>query len=105
MGTVPQIWRSLAKDDLNMSEQILKTTGVKIPLTHDCGSKPIYGVFATTGVECKATEVLKQGAGVGDHLVLLLDICTHSVIGDSNPRVVSVHGRILRAHVHAYKSK
>ena len=31
----------LVKDDLNMSEQILKTTGVNMPPTHDRGSKPI----------------------------------------------------------------
>jgi hypothetical protein len=95
----------LAKDDLNMSEQILKTTGVKIPPTHDRGSKAICGVFATAGVECKAAEVLKRGSGVGDHIVLLLDVCTHSVLGDLSPRVVPTPGRILRADVHAYKSK
>ena len=75
----------LAKDDLNMKEHILKTTGVKIPPTHDHGSKAICGVFATTGFECKATEVLKQSSSVGDHLFLLLDICTRSILGDSNP--------------------
>ena len=37
----------LTKDDLNMSEQILKTTGVKIPPTHDRGSKLVCSVFAT----------------------------------------------------------
>ena len=76
----------LAKDDLNMKEHILKTTGVKIPPTHDHGSKAICGVFATTGFECKATEVLKQSSSVGDHLFLLLDICTRSILGDSNAR-------------------
>ena len=49
----------LTKDDLNMSQQILKTTGFKIPPTHDRGSKPVCDVFATTGVGCKAAEVLK----------------------------------------------
>ena len=44
----------LAKDDLNMTEQILKTTGVKTPPTHECGSKAICGIFATAGVGCKA---------------------------------------------------
>ena len=33
----------LAMDDLNMTEQILQTTGIKIPPTYDCGSKAIYG--------------------------------------------------------------
>ena len=94
----------LTKDDLNISEQILKTTGVKIPPTHDRGSKPICGMFVTGGVECKAVEVLKQGSGVGDHIFLLLDICTHSVFRDSSPSFF-VPGRILRAGVHVYKSK
>ena len=44
----------MSKDDLNMSEKMLKTTGVEIPPIHDPGYKAIYGVFATTGVECKA---------------------------------------------------
>ena len=47
----------------------------------------------------------KQYSGVEDHLVLLLDICTHSVIGDSRPRIVSLPREILRANVYAYKSK
>ena len=62
-------------------------------------------MFATVGVECRATYVLKRGSGVGDHLVLLLDVYTHSVSGDPSPRVVPTPGRILRADVHVYKSK
>ena len=61
-------------------------------------------MISTSGVECKATEVLTRGSGVGDHLVLLLDICTHSVIGNSSLRAVSASGRIIRANVHTYKS-
>ena len=57
------------------------------------------------GKKVKAAELLKQGSGVGDHLVLLLEIYTHSVLGHSNPKVISAPGRILRADVHAYKSK
>ena len=95
----------LAKDDLNMFDQVLKTTGVKLPPTHDHGSEVICGVFATTGVEYKVTEVLKQGSDIGDHLLLLLDIHIRSVLGDSSPRVVYLPGRILGADVHAFKSK
>ena len=61
-------------------------------------------MFATAGVEYKAAEVLTQGSGAGDHLILLPDICTRSILGDSNLRVVSPPGRILRANVHVYKS-
>ena len=99
------IWRKfferLANDNLNWLEQILKTTGVKMPPTHDHGSKPICGVFTTAGVEYKAAEVLKRGSGVGYHLVILLAIFTHSVLGDSSLRIVSAPGRILRTDVHA----
>ena len=95
----------LAKDDLNISTQIRKTTGVEIPPTHDRGSKVICRVFETTGVECKAAEVPQRGSVVGDHLVLLLGICTHSMLEDLSPRVVSSPGRILRADVYVYKSK
>ena len=71
-----------------MLEKILKTTGVKIPPTHDYGPKAVCGMFATAGGERKTTGVLKEGSGVQDHLVLPLDICTYSVLGDSSPRVV-----------------
>ena len=47
----------LTRDDLNLSEQILKTTVVRITPTHNCGSKSVFGMFATSGVECKAVEV------------------------------------------------
>ena len=60
--------RRLAEDDINMTEQILKTTGKEIPPTHDRGKRPVCGVYATTGVECKAAEVLLRGSGMGDHL-------------------------------------
>ena len=62
-------------------------------------------MFATAGVECKAAEVLKQGLGVGDHLVLLFDIYKRSNLGFLNPRVVSPPGRILRVDIRVYKAK
>ena len=43
--------------------------------------------------------------GVGDHLIFLLVIFKQSILGDSSTRVVSLPRRILRADVHAYKSK
>ena len=88
----------------DLTGRLLKTTVVEIPPTHHRGSKAIYGVFATAGVECKAVEVLKQGSSVGDHLFSLPDICIHSILADSSPRVVPPPGRIPRADVHAYTS-
>ena len=45
----------LAYDDLNMTDQILKINGIKIPPTHYRGSKAICRAFATAGVGFKAT--------------------------------------------------
>ena len=95
----------VAKDDLNILEQILKTTSVEIPPTHNHGSNTIYGICVTAGIECNAAEVLKRGLGVVDHLVLLLGIYTYSMLGDSRPRLISPPGRILRLDVHTYKPK
>ena len=36
-----KFFERLAKDDFNILEQILKTTGVEIPPTHEHGSKAI----------------------------------------------------------------
>ena len=49
--------------------------------------------------------MLKCGAGIGDHLVILLDLETTSLIGNYSPRIVSVPGRVLRADVHTYKTR
>ena len=58
--------KRLAKDDLNMTEQILKTSGSKIPPTHYGDSNAICRAFEIAGVECKktGTEVLKRGSDV-----------------------------------------
>ena len=97
--------RRLAEEDVNMTEQFLKTTGKEIPPTHDRGRRSVCGVYATAGVECKAAEVLFRGSGMGDHLVFLLDFCTKSVLRDKCPRVVPAPGRILRCDVHAFRTK
>ena len=98
-----ELSKRLAEEDINMTEQVLKTTGEEIPPTHDRGRKAVCGVFATAGVECKAAEVLLRGSGMGDHLVFMLDFCTRSVLGDNCPRVVAAPGRKLRCDVYAYK--
>ena len=69
------------KNDFSTTEQIPKTTGVKIPPTYDRSSKAICRDFATVEFIYKTTKVLKRGLGVGDHLVFLLDIWTGSVMG------------------------
>ena len=38
-------------------------------------------------------------------MVFIIDIYYHFIWGDSNPRVVSSSGRILRSYAYAYKSK
>ena len=91
----------LAKEDINMDELVLRTTGMEIPGTHDRGSTALCAAFATKGVDCRAAEVLTRHAGVGDHLVILLDLDTRSLVGSTCPRIIPPPGRILRASVHA----
>ena len=97
--------KRLAEEDINMDELVLRATGMEIPATHDRGSRALCAAFATKGVECKAAEVLKRHRGVGDHLIILLDLHTKSLVGSTCPRVVPPPGRILRASVHAYKTR
>lgn len=95
----------LSKEDRNKDELVLRTTGTKIPPTHARGKRALCAAFGTAGVACKAAKVLRRGKGIGDHLIILLDFDTKSLVGSTCPRVVPPPGRILRASVHAYKSR
>ena len=50
-------------------------------------------------------KMLKRGSGVGGHLVLLIDMCTPSVIGILIQGLFLHLEVFLRADVHAYKFK
>ena len=87
--------KHLVKDDLRMSEQCLKTNGVKLPGTFVTGTQPIDGCFATAGVECTNTCILPRYVGIGDHRCFILDFTSASLLGDVFPKIVTAKGRKL----------
>ena len=87
--------RCLAEADINMKEQCRQVTGQKLPGTHVRGTKPIDGIYATTGVVCLNAKLLQKYRGVGDHRCFIVDFSSSSVIGDVFPRVVPAAGRKL----------
>ena len=91
--------KELQGDGLQMTEQVLKSTGQRTPYSHHSGSKPILGTYATPGVVCIDSYVAPHGAGVGDHRLHLHDFCARSVLGIDYPKLSRAQGRKLRCKV------
>jgi hypothetical protein len=87
----------LAADDLHFMELCRKHTGTPIPPTHQKGSAPIDGIFATLGITCVNVFILPQygGGGVGDHRCFIIDLTSESMIGTSFPNIVQCAARKL----------
>jgi hypothetical protein len=85
----------LAADDLNFMELCRKHTGTPIPSTHQKGSAPINGIFATMGITCINVFILPQYGGVGDHRCFIIDLTSESMIGTSFPNIVWCAARKL----------
>ena len=93
-----QICKRLAKDNLNMTEQCLTTTGLQIPPTHNSGSRPVMALYATSGADCINAAILPRGYAVGDHLVFIMDFTSESLLGSVFPRVVPAKQRKLQCN-------
>jgi len=93
-----RIGRRLAQPDLYMKEQCLLKTGERLPNTFITGTRPIDGVFATSGIEILYAGLLPKYGGVGDHRAFILDFTTASVLGTSFPRVLPHQGRKLNCY-------
>ena len=87
--------KRLAKPDLNMTEQCLKTTKHHLPATFDGGSRPIDAVFATAGVVCVNACLLTKYGGIGDHQSFILDFTPASLIGEKFPNIMPARSRKL----------
>ena len=77
--------KRLSKEDINMDELVLRTTGKEIPGTYDRDLTALCAAFATKGVECKAAEVMTRHTGVGNYLIIMLDCDTKSLVGSTCP--------------------
>jgi hypothetical protein len=89
--------KRLAEPDIEMTEQVLKASGAKIPPTHERGSRPLCALYATGKVESVTATVLKRYVGLGDHRVLIVDLKLSSITGDRHPRVVSLKARMMNS--------
>ena len=87
----------LAEPDIGITEQVLKASGIKIPSTHERGSRPLCAIYATGQVESVAATVLKRYVGLGDHRVLMVDLKSSSITGDRHPRIVSPAARMMNS--------
>ena len=87
--------RRMHANDLNFREMCQHHTGIQLPPTFSSGSKPIDGVFATSGVECVNVTLLPHLGGVGDHRCFIIDFSSESVIGTDFPNIVRVAARKL----------
>ena len=86
----------LQQQPLLMDEQTLKSTGQQAPKSHQTGTNPIVGTFATPGIMCVNTYLSPHGGGVGDHRVHIHDFDAMSVLGSEYPKTVKPTGRSLR---------
>ena len=86
----------LQQQPLLMDEQTLKSTGRQAPKSHQTGTNPIVGTFATPGIMCVNTYLSPHGGGVGDHRLHIHDFDAMSVLGSEYPKIVKPTGRSLR---------
>jgi hypothetical protein len=86
----------LNQHPLLMDEQTLKSTGQQAPKSHQTGTNPIVGTFATPGIMCVNSYLSPHGVGVGDHRLHIHDFDAMSVLGIEYPKTVKPSGRSLR---------
>ena len=98
--------RSLTHRDIGLQEQFHKLFEEPAPFSHTTGSRPIMGVYATSGVEVTAAFLSKHGAKgtVGDHRLHVFDFTTMSITGLDTPAVKRAEGRNLQCKDHYGKT-
>jgi hypothetical protein len=73
-------------------------TGEKLGRTHFRGSQPIYGVWATSGIEVVNACVMPLGCGTGDHRCFVVDFTQATMVGRSQVRVKKLKARRLNTN-------
>ncbi len=80
------------REDLNLSEVILKHTGSRTSATFFWGSKPIDGLWASSNLDISNACVMPFGYGVGYHRAFILNISLESLVGESPVKIVRPAG-------------
>jgi len=71
-----------------MSELIITKHGPVAPPTHNQGSVPIDGLFATRALHNTQCGYLSRLEAIGDHQCLWIDLLEHQTFGTQMPSVV-----------------
>ena len=87
------------RDGLGMLEAISENTGRRLGATYFRGSKPIDGIWHTSGIQITNASVMPVGFGVGDHRLFVVDILTASIVGHAPPRIVRPATRRLNSKI------
>ena len=86
-------------EDFQIIEAVGNYTGKKIGATFFRGTKPIDGVWVTSGVVIIGACVMPAGYGIGDHRLFVLDFLTSSLIGHDLPKIVRAPARRLNNNI------
>ena len=98
--------QSLGHRDIGLVEQYHRLYDEPAPFSHNTGSTPIMGVYATAGVEVTAAYLSRHHAKgvVGDHRLHVFDFSTKSITGLDSPTDTRTEGRNLQCSHHYAKT-
>jgi hypothetical protein len=91
--------KALSSDDFNMKEQYYTVIGKHAPASHESGSRPITGLFATSGVVFRNIFQSAHNSGVGDHRFTVYDVKASSVLGSPLRHAKHPANRLLHMEI------
>ena len=82
-----------------MNKVVGTFTNEPLGATFFCGTNPVDGIWATPDVVVTGACAMPAGDGVGDHIMLIVDILTLSMVGTTPPRIVRADTRRLNTKI------
>ena len=77
--------KPLAEQDILMDEVFHWVNNTQAVNSHNNGSEPICGIYASPGIDCTGYFIHRHDFGLGDHIMHSLDITMESLFGCSAP--------------------
>jgi hypothetical protein len=75
-------------DGLAMKEVVGEFTQNPVGTTYFRGSKPIDGIWATSGIMVCNASIMPAGYGIGDHRMFIIDFASGDIVGNTPPKIV-----------------
>ena len=91
-----QLQRMMRYPDINMKDSVKSRSNTEGAETFVWGSRKIDGSWVNTGVDISDVCFLLFYFEVGDHVVILLDIPQHSLIGRTAHKITRPTARRLQ---------